>query len=138
MKKQIPELPEDLLNEKIQDEGSNQHFNTLFGLFLSTVEFGSHFLKSFLGISLVVQWLRIHLPMQGTVVQSLIWEAPTCHMPTKAMHHNYWAGVVQLLKPKRSRACALQQEKPPQRETQAPQVEKAQVQQQRSSTAKYK
>ena len=89
MKMQIPELPEDLLNEKIQDEGSNQHFNTLFGLFLSTVEFGSHFLKSFLGISLVVQWLRIHLPMQGTVVQSLIWEAPTCHMPTKAMHHNY-------------------------------------------------
>ena len=26
--------------------------------------------------SLVVQWLRIHLPMQGMQVQSLIWEDP--------------------------------------------------------------
>ena len=133
-----PVLPEDLLNEKIQDEGSNQHFNTPFGLFLSAVEFGNHFLKSFLGISLVVQWLRIHLPRQGAMVQSRIWEDPTCHMPTKPMHHNYWAGAVQLLKPKRSRACALQQEKPPQWEAQALQIEKAQVQQPRSSTAKYK
>ena len=87
MKMQIPELPEDLLNEKILDEGSNQHFNTPFGLFLSTVELGNHFLKSFLGISLAVQWLRIHLPMQGTMVQSLIWEDPTCHMATKPMYN---------------------------------------------------
>ena len=28
--------------------------------------------------------------------------------------HNYWALTLQLLKPTRSRACALQQEKPPQ------------------------
>ena len=29
--------------------------------------------------SLVVQWLRIHLPMKGTQVQSLVQEDPTCH-----------------------------------------------------------
>ena len=33
--------------------------------------------------SLVVQWLRIHLPMQGTQVQSLAQEDPTCHGATK-------------------------------------------------------
>ena len=41
--------------------------------------------------SLVVQWSRICLPMQGTRVQSLAWEDPTCRGATKPMHHNYWA-----------------------------------------------
>ena len=27
----------------------------------------------------VVQWLRIHLAVQGTPVRSLLWEGPTCH-----------------------------------------------------------
>ena len=35
------------------------------------------------GTSLVVQWLRIHLPMQGTWVPSLVWEDPTCGRATK-------------------------------------------------------
>ena len=35
------------------------------------------------GTSLVVQWLRIHLPMQGTRVRALIWEDPTCRGVTK-------------------------------------------------------
>ena len=39
--------------------------------------------------SLVAQWLRIHLPMQGTRVQSLVQEDPTCHGATKPVHHNY-------------------------------------------------
>ena len=30
------------------------------------------------GTSLVAQWLRIHLPMQGTRVRVLVWEDPTC------------------------------------------------------------
>ena len=38
--------------------------------------------------SLVVQWLRIHLPMQGIQVPSLVWEDPTCGGATKAAHHN--------------------------------------------------
>ena len=28
--------------------------------------------------SLMVQWLRIHLAMQGTLIQSLVQEDPTC------------------------------------------------------------
>ena len=62
---------------------------------------------------LVAQWLRIHLPMQGTQVQALVREDPTCHGATKPvchkywacalepMNHNYWARAPQLLKPAR-------------------------------------
>ena len=39
--------------------------------------------------SLVVQWLRICLPLQGTQVRSLVQEDPTCCGATKSMHHNY-------------------------------------------------
>ena len=39
--------------------------------------------------SLVAQWLRIHLPMQGTRVQALVREDPTCHGATKPVRHNY-------------------------------------------------
>ena len=34
-------------------------------------------------------WLRIRLPMQGTRVQSLVQEDPTCRGSTKPMCHNY-------------------------------------------------
>ena len=40
-------------------------------------------------VPLVVQWLRIHLSMQGTPVWSLVWEDPTGHGATESMHHNY-------------------------------------------------
>ena len=40
------------------------------------------------GTSLVVQWLRIHLPMQGTWVQSVVGE-PTYHKATKPARPNY-------------------------------------------------
>ena len=61
--------------------------------------------------SLVVQWLRILLPMQGTQVRALVREDPTCHGATKPVRynywtcalepasHHYWACVLQLLKP---------------------------------------
>ena len=39
--------------------------------------------------SLVAQWIRICLPMQGTQVQSLVQEDPTCHGATKPVRHNY-------------------------------------------------
>ena len=109
--------------------------------------------------SLVAQWLRIRLPMQGTRVRALVWEDPTCCGTTKPVRHNYWAcalkptshnywaHVPQLLKPTRSRARA-----PQQRETTAmrslrtatkhsprsPQLEKARAQQRRPNTAKNK
>ena len=65
------------------------------------------------GASLMAQWLRIRLPMQGTRVWALVREDPTCRRATKPMRHNYWAcaleptshnywaHVPQLLKPAR-------------------------------------
>ncbi|KAJ8785847.1 hypothetical protein J1605_006807 [Eschrichtius robustus] len=38
--------------------------------------------------SLVVQWLRIHLPTQGTRVQALVRKDPTCCGATKLLSHN--------------------------------------------------
>ena len=49
--------------------------------------------------SLVAQWLRIHLPMQGTRVRALVREDPTCRGAAKPTRHNYWACVPQLLSP---------------------------------------
>ena len=46
-------------------------------------------LKHLLCTSLVVQRIKIHLPMQGTQVQSLIQEDPTCRRATKSICHNY-------------------------------------------------
>ena len=45
--------------------------------------------------SLVAQWLRIHLPLQGTWVRALVREDPSCRGATKPVRHNY-------------RACALE------------------------------
>ena len=56
------------------------------------------------GASLVAQWLRICLPIQGTRVQALVWEDPTCRGATRLVSHNYWACM--------SGACAPQQERP--------------------------
>ena len=73
-----------------------------------------HSNKKKLRTSLVAQWLRIRLPMQGTWVWSLVQEDPTCHGATKPVRHSYWARVLQLLKPecpepvlhnKRSHGC---------------------------------
>ena len=47
------------------------------------------FKNSALGVSLVVQWLRICLPMQGTRVRALVREDPTCRRATKPVRHNY-------------------------------------------------
>ena len=39
--------------------------------------------------SLVVHWLRILLPMQGTQVRALVQEDPTCRGATNPVCHNY-------------------------------------------------
>ena len=51
------------------------------------------FKNAVVGTSLVVQWLRIHLPVQRTLVQLLVREYSTCQVvgPTKPVHHNCWA-----------------------------------------------
>ena len=41
------------------------------------------------GPSLVAQWLRVCLLMQGTQVRALVWEDPTCHGATRPVSHNY-------------------------------------------------
>ena len=41
------------------------------------------------GASLVAQWLRICLLMQGTWVRALVWEDPTCRGATRPVSHNY-------------------------------------------------
>ena len=45
--------------------------------------------KSHKRASLVAQWLRICLPMQGTRVHALVWEDPTCRGATRPVSHNY-------------------------------------------------
>ena len=71
----------------------------------------------------MAQWLRICLPMQGTQVQSLVWEDPiaTEQLSPCALLLSLHSGarVPQLLSPRAAttevrvpRACALQQEKP--------------------------
>ena len=47
------------------------------------------FKKLFSGASLVAQWLRICLPMQGTRVRALVWEDPTCRGAAGPVSHNY-------------------------------------------------
>ena len=77
------------------------------------------------GASLVVHWLRIHLPMQETQVWLLVWED---------LRSN-WTRVPQL----QSRAwsqCSATREKPLQGEAHALQLEKAHSQQQRPSVVK--
>ena len=49
------------------------------------------FQKTLNGASLVVQWLRIHLPIQGIWVWSVVQEDTTCCGATKPVCHNYWA-----------------------------------------------
>ena len=49
--------------------------------------------------SLVTQWIRIHLPVRGTWVQSLDWGVSTFHGATKPIYHNYWAHMLRLRKP---------------------------------------
>ena len=58
--------------------------------------------KAMLLTSLEVQWLRVCLPVQGTWIQSLVQEDPTCHRATKPT-------TTESLHP---RVRALQEEKP--------------------------
>ena len=89
------------------------------------------------GTSVAVQRLRIHLPMQGTQIPSVVQEDPTWLAAAKPVYHNYWACTPE----------PVHQEEPPQREARTPQPEsspcspqweKAQAQQWRCRAAKNK
>ena len=59
---------------------------TYFSLKTDKLEF---WLKNpIIGASLVAQWLRVCLQMQGTRVQALVWEDPTCRGATRPVSHN--------------------------------------------------
>ena len=50
------------------------------------------------GASLVVQWLRVCLPMPGMQIQSLVREHdPMCCEVTKPAHHSYRTHTAQLV-----------------------------------------
>ena len=101
--------------------------NLLYFCQLGRWEMVSQF--NFLWTSLVVQWIKICLPTQGTQVWSLVWEDLTCRRATKPVCPNYWACMLELLKP----LClepVLCNKKPPQWESLCPQ--------QRPSTTKKK
>ena len=103
------------------------------------------------------QWIRIHLPKQGSWVRSLIWENSTCHRaaefvgckhwarPLEPPSRNYWVPVLPLLKPvglepvlqggastMSSPSTAVKSN------TSSPQLEKAHARQWRPRTAKKK
>nr|XP_058899850.1 lysophosphatidylcholine acyltransferase 2 isoform X2 [Kogia breviceps] len=54
--------------------------------------------------SLVAQWLRVHLPMQGIWVRAPVQEDPTCRGAAGPVSHGRWACA--------SGACAPQRERP--------------------------
>ena len=62
--------------------------------------------------SLVVQWLTVCLPIQGTRVQALVWEDPTSRRATGPVSHSCWICA--------SGACAPQEERPRQWEARVP------------------
>ena len=111
-------------------------FRGLFYIFFSLLSpelMNWSVLKKRLRASLVAQWLRIRLPMQGTRVRAPVREGLTCCGATKPMHHNYWACALEpashncwspratTTEARAPRVCAPQQEKPPQWEARAPQ-----------------
>ena len=54
-------------------------------------------LKTIIETSLVVQWLRIFLPMQGSWVQFPVWEDPTYLKVTEPMCNNHQACTLELV-----------------------------------------
>ena len=71
--------------------------------------------------SLVVQWMRIHLPMRGTLVWPLVQEDSTSLGVTKSVHLPYWARALQLptlcagsTEACKPTACTPEQDKPSQ------------------------
>ena len=67
-------------------------------------------------VSLVMQWVRLPLSMQGTLVSSLVLEDSICWGATKPVSHNYWTCLrspwLAITEAHMPRASAPEQEKP--------------------------
>ena len=66
-------------------DSSNQWYVTD----ISFVSFQKVVLKGREGASLVAQWLRVRLPVQGTRAQALVQEDPVCSGATEPVRHSY-------------------------------------------------
>ena len=126
------------------------HFNffTLYCIPISIFPF-----QLYWGTSLVVEWLRVCLPVQGTGVRALVREDPTRHRAAGPTRHNCWAcalglashscwaHVPQLLRPRAWSPCSVWGGKGAtavRSGPRSPQLEKAHEQQGRPNTAKNK
>ena len=68
--------------------GDTEHSSDLEDRIMEIIQSGQQKEKHIRAF-LVVQWLRIRLPTQGTRVRALVREDPTCHRATKPVRHNY-------------------------------------------------
>ena len=55
----------------------------------------------------MVQWVRIHWPMQETQIWALVQEDPTCLGATKCVRHNSWSPFAYSLCPETREAPAM-------------------------------
>ena len=90
----IPNIWEGLL-----PRGRSSNLLSIFCIFLNLVDEKWYLNLIFFWTSLVVEWIKICLPMQGTQVWSLVWEDLTCRRATKPVCHNSWACMLKLLQP---------------------------------------
>ena len=70
-------------------ENSQYYFKDSSSSFFSLFFHTETPIKTYGWASLVAQWLRICLLMQGTRVRALVWEDPTCHGAAGPVSHNY-------------------------------------------------
>ena len=76
--------------------------------------------------------------MQGTRVQALVWEDPTCHGVSGPVSHNYWACASGAYAPQREAAIVRGLRTAIKSGPRLPQLEKALAQKQRPNAAKNK
>ena len=127
------------------------HKTQLYFYILVTNNQKWNFKNNTIGASLVAQWLRIRLPMQGTWVRALVQEDPTCCGATRPVYHNYWACTLEPVSHNYWSLCAYSPcsttrestaMRSPRTETRSSprslQLEKARAQQQRPNAAKNK
>ena len=73
----------------MQKDESTERWRVLYAAVKLHYETSYILLKIIVGASLVAQWLRICLPMQGTWVRALVWEDPTCRGAIRPVSHSY-------------------------------------------------